>query len=194
MKKMFIIIALLFPLLLFGQQSNYTFGQKTSGVAWNETGVLLTSSDVEIVVDFEDFAPGVLPADQYGVFYYKIDAYNAADSTNYSISFSNGAFIYDNGDSDRITTSKVEFSTDSTIIGSSSSQANDVDWTSCEITVSGQIMPPEFGLIDICWETGTDDSLSVQWYVVFPGVYQGEQEKRSTKSGAKPRKAGDTLE
>jgi hypothetical protein len=196
MKKIFILLFMLLPLLLFAQQTNYTFGQKTSGVAWNETGKTYTSGVtdvVQIVLDFEDYYPWST-ADQYGVFFYTIDANSATDSSNYSISFFNGAFIYDDGSSDRITTSKVEFSSDSTLLQASSSQANDITWTALEVTVSGQILPPEFGLIEIEWETGTDDSLAVQWYFAYPAVYQSEQEKRSTKSGAKPRKSGDTLE
>ena len=178
---------------MFAQQTNYTFGQKTSGVAWTETGVVNTSSVVQIVLDFEDWYK-VHTDDQYGVFFYMIDAENAADSTNYSISFFNGAFIYDNNDSDRITTSKVEFSSDSTLLQASSSQANDVTWTAVEVTVAGQVIPPEFGLIEIEWETGTDDSLDVQWYFGYPAVYESEQNQRSPKSNAKPRKSGSTLE
>ena len=189
----FLLFLLLIPLLLFPQQMNYTFGQKTDGTAWTETGIVNTSTVIQIVVDFEDYYK-TLTDDQYGVFFYTIDAQNAADSTNYSISLFNGAFIYDDGSSDRITTTKVEFSTDSTLLQASSSQANDVTWTALEVTIAGQILPPEFGLIEIEWETGTDDSLDVQWYFAYPAVYQSEQEKRSTKSGAKPRKSGDTLE
>lgn len=191
-----ILFLLILTLPLFAQQMNYTFGQKTTGVSWNETGKAITSGAtdvVQIVIDFEDFAPGVLTDDQYGVIWFHIDANSATDSTNYSISFFNGAFIYDDGDNDRVETGAIEFSSDSTIIAASSSQADDVTWTAAEITVSGQIVPPEFGLIEIEWEEGTDDSLTVQWTVGYPAVYQREQQHRTRSSGAKPRKAKDTL-
>jgi len=136
---------LLFPLLLFSQQTNYTYGQKTDGTWYTETGSAdaSASSTIEIVYDLQDYYfKDIYPLAQtlamdigdsgdstlatsvyintnrmyFGTLWYRFDLYNAADSMNYAIKTYSGGRYYEAGDGDRVETSDLNWSTTATTI------------------------------------------------------------------------------
>jgi len=188
-----ILFLVIFVILAFGQQTNFTYGQQTDGTEYTATGIVDVDSitTVSIVIDFQDYYRAT--DDTYGVLFYYFDAEAGTDSVNFWINWKNGGRIYDANDGNRVTTANIGYSSDTTAVVALSQNLNDVSWTSAELVVSGQMFPPEFGKFEIKFNNNSNDNLDVQFYFVFQSVYEEQQQKRSTSSSSNARKSGETL-
>jgi len=144
MKKIFLFLFLIIPLIAFSQQINYTWGQTVAGVAYTQIGVQdCDSARIQIVFDMQDYYPydfnplfvtqllSSPKADSVistttiasnsnllyiGTLWYYIDAYRATDSTNYYLIAKSGNMIYQPNDASRITAANIFFGTDSILL------------------------------------------------------------------------------
>lgn len=211
--KRLILLFLLIPLLCFSQQVNHTWGYTTAGVAYNQSGV----SDVDsitttnIIFDLQDWYPMdylpvasddsviILNSTRFyiGTFWYKIDVEADTDSSSININAYPGFMDYYPGSGIRITAANIDYSTTATAISNTGTYTTgDVQWTAVNVYLSnseGKILPPEFLKIEISWDSASNDDIDFYWNLVYIGVYQSEQEKRSTTNDGNAKKAEETL-
>ena len=212
MKKLIILI-LLFPLVLFSQQINHTWGYTTAGVAYTQSGIADIDSitTTTIVFDLQDWYPldfNPVASDDsvillnstrfnYGTFWYKIDVSAGTDSSGILIQAFPGFMDYYPGTGDRIATANIDYSTTATTLQDSSSfTTGDIQWTAVNVYLSdteGKILPPEFLKITIKWKLTTNDDIDFYWDFVYIGSKQSDQEKRSTTNSGNAKKADESL-
>jgi hypothetical protein len=218
MKKL-LFLFLIFPILAFSQQINYTWGQTTAGVAYNQEGVqYCDSARIQIIFDMQDYYPidfsplfsddsVIIQASNLtflGTFWYYFDAYRATDSTNYYVIAKSGNMIYQPNNASRITATNLFFGADSTIIVTAARAKGDfTGWKFVNVYVNNGLnanaaarkcLPPEFVEVDINWLGGAADSMNVYWNFAYPAVDEGSQNGRSTtRTRGESRKAKPTL-
>lgn len=218
MKKLLFI--LFFPVLLFSQQINYTWGRTTAGVAYNQEGVqYCDSARIQIVFDMQDYYPldfnplvtddSVLYAQGsnlsfVGTLWYYFDAYRSTDSTNYYIIAKSGNMIYQPNDASRITAANLFFGADSILLRTTVRAVGDfTGWKFVNVYVNAstdansvvrKFLPPEFVKVDFNWAGGAADSMNVYWNFAYPAINEGLQSGRSTtRSNGNSRKATPSL-
>ena len=153
MKKIFLFLFLIIPLITFSQQINYTWGQTVAGVNYTQIGVQdCDSARIKIVFDMQDYyyldynplfvtqllsspkADSVISTTTIasnsnlmyiGTLWYYIDAYRATDSVNYYIIGKSGNYIYHPNNISRITAANVFFGTDSILLVSGTRAVGD---------------------------------------------------------------------
>lgn len=159
MKNLIIIILLIIPFTLFGQQWNHTWGYTTAGVAYTQTGYqgADSSTSIDIIIDLQDLYPmdwnplvlenqpsldssetvyNVSAYTYLGTFWWMIDAENATDSTGHTIKAYPGFMTYYPGTGDRISTSNITFSTTATTLLSETAEVNDIQWRFVNVYVN----------------------------------------------------------
>lgn len=206
MKK--IIFLFLFVSIGFCQQINYTWGQKTDGSWWNQTGSVNTDStdEITIIFDFQDYwYLDFVKADwdsvtsiansnrQYiGTFWYQFDAENATDSVVYVIKTYSGMWKYDDGDENRIESGEYLFSTTATTVVDTQRAKGDiqaefvnlyVDASTDDNGVVTKHLPPELLKVVMDFGTNSNDSLDVYWNFAYPAIYESQQSMRNRRTG-----------
>lgn len=214
-----IVILLAMTMCAFAQQINYTWGYNTSGTAYTQTGYqdADSSTTINIVFDMQDYYPldftplvsdsGVIIANSnrqhLGTLWLRVDAQNAADSSNYYVEAYPGNMIYHPNDNSRITTSNLNFSTTATTLVDTSDQKGDIQWQFVNVYVNSsqddnstttKHLPPEFVKVKIGFGINAADSIDVYWNFAYPALYESEQSRRSTTRGdADAKKATESL-
>jgi len=192
------VLIFIFTSLLYSQQTNYTFGQKTDGTEYTEAGLAnVDSTDTySFVIDFQDYYRAA--DDVYGVFWVYFDAQNSTDTTVYWINFRNGGMSYHPNNTSRVATANLSWSADTTAIQAADTLVGDHIWKKYEITVSAQMLPPAFGRIDIKFDqTISRDSLDIRSYFGYQATYETEQSQRKVDRDVRnpgSRKDPETLE
>ena len=138
MKKLILLILILAVSVLYAQQVNYTWGQNAAGTAYVQTGSqdADSSSTINLVFDMQDFYlndPMPMFSDDsvvtlsssrmyFGTLWFRLDAENADDSSNFYIGSKAGNLVYHPNDESRINATNVNWSTTFTAIADKSKQ------------------------------------------------------------------------
>lgn len=204
MKKL--IFLLLFPLLVFSQQVNHTWGYTTAGTAYTQTGSINidSTSTTSIVFDMQDYAYvdynpiasddsviiGSSTRMYFGTFWYKTDVQNATDSSAVRIVAYSGFMDYYPGTGDRIATANIDYSTSGTTLQDSTTYTtNDVQWTAVNVYLATtKILPPEFIKLVVTWGTFSNDSIDFYHDFAYLAIPQEQQERRTTTNQGNAKK------
>ena len=214
-----ILFILLFTIPLFSQVINYSWGETTAGVAYNQIGSQDADSatTISIVFDMQDYYPldfSPLVSDDsvvignsnrqfLGTFWYRIDAQNATDSTGHAIKSYSGNMIYHPNDESRVTTTNINFSSTATTLLSETAAVNDLQWSFVNVYVNSSTdvnsavqkhLPPEFVKVAITFQTNAADSMDVYWNFAYPAVLEHYQDQRRTsRTNSAARKESENL-